>query len=134
MKNKGVVKLNMSDISGYIYLLCTILFTVYSQLVIRWRVGEADALPESAFDKIEFVFRLLLQPWVVTAIFATLLAGVSWMLTMTKLELSYAYPFVSLTFLIMTAAGVLLFGEVLSPSKVVGTILVMVGLIVVANG
>jgi multidrug transporter EmrE-like cation transporter len=109
-------------------------FSVYSQLIIRRQVGRAGALPEGAEGKALFILHLLLNPWVMTAIAATLLSGISWMLAMTKFEISYAYPWVSLNFALMLMFGVLLFGESLSLSKILGTLMIMGGIAIVARG
>jgi multidrug transporter EmrE-like cation transporter len=120
--------------SDHLYILSTILFTVYSQLVLRWQVGSAGQVPADAMGKVGFIASLLMNPWVITGIVATFLAGVSWMLTMTRFEIGYAYPFVSLNYVIVLAASVLLFHESLSATKVVGTILVVTGIVVISRG
>ncbi len=109
-------------------------FGVYSQLIMRWQVSLAGPLPAGGTDKIFFILRLLGNPWVLSGIFATFLAGVSWMLAMTKFEISYAFPWASLNFVLILLFSVLLFGESVTAPKVIGTILVMAGIGVLAKG
>ena len=40
---------------SYVYVLCTVLLTVYGQIVIKWQVLAAGALPDEAAQKIEFL-------------------------------------------------------------------------------
>jgi hypothetical protein len=61
---------------SYFYVACTILLTVYSQLVIKWQVIGAGAFPADAADKLWFLTRLLVNPWVLSAL-AALLVTVS---------------------------------------------------------
>src|SRR4051794_31687322 len=82
----------MAKALDHVYIASTILFTVYSQLVMRWQVGLVGPLPPDVPGKIGFVVHLLLNPWVLSGVAATFLAGVSWMMTMTKFQLSYAFP------------------------------------------
>lgn len=56
------------------------------------------------------------------------------MLTMTKFELSYAYPFISLNFVLVLMASVLFFNEDISPKKILGTIIIMIGLMIISKG
>jgi multidrug transporter EmrE-like cation transporter len=70
----------------------------------------------------------------VSALAASFGAGISWMMAMTKFEISYAYPFIGLNFILVTLSGVLLFGESLTLSKVFGTLLIVTGIVVVARG
>lgn len=101
---------------------------------MRWQVNLAGPLPADMPGKICYIFSVLLSPWVLSGIFATFLAGVSWMLAMTKFEISYAYPFVSLNYILVLAASFLFFNEALSASKLIGSALVIIGIIVVAKG
>lgn len=121
-------------ITQHLYIILTIFFTVYSQLVMKWRVDLAGDLPQTLEQKVGFVLNLILSPWVVTALLATFLAGVSWMLAMTKFELSYAFPFVSLNYVFIMIASSLLFFESVSPLKIIGTLIIMLGLVLVAKG
>lgn len=52
---------------------------------------------------------------------------------MTRLKLSEAYPFMSLAFVIVMFLSHPLFGEALSTNKVLGTIIVVVGLTVISR-
>lgn len=124
----------MTRLIEHSFIISTILFTVYSQLIMRWQVSAAGPLPADLSDKFAYVVALLLNPWVVSGIVATFLAGVSWMLAMTKFEISYAYPFVSLNYILVLAAGFLLFQEAMSITKLAGSALVILGIIVIARG
>jgi multidrug transporter EmrE-like cation transporter len=114
------------------YLMLYIVFTVASQLIMRWRVGGAGALGPDA-DRLGFVLNLLTMPWVWVAFASTFFAGVMWMLTLGRLDLTYAFPFTGITFLIILFAGAFVFGEPVSVGRVFGTLLVVAGLIVVVR-
>lgn len=117
----------------HVYILATVLFAVYSQLVMRWQVSTAGPLPPELAGKAGFIAALLLNPWVLSGLAATFLSGVAWMMAMTKFEISYAYPFIGLNFILVPAAGVLLFGEGMNAAKLGGTALVVLGIIVIAR-
>lgn len=122
----------MSWLARHGYLLAYIVFTVSSQLIVRWCVGGAGSLAPGA-DRIGFVLGLLLTPWIWVAFACTFLAGVAWMLTLSRLDLTYAFPFTGVTFLIILFAGAFVFGEHLSLGRIAGTLLVVAGLIVVVR-
>jgi drug/metabolite transporter (DMT)-like permease len=124
----------LKTLNEHVFIFATIGFTVYSQLIMRWRVDEAGPLPFSLPDQVGYVSRLLMNAWVMSGIIATFLAGISWMLAMTKFEISYAYPFVSLTYVLVMAASFFLFGESMSLTKVAGTIVVVAGITLIAQG
>lgn len=124
----------MTKILDHAYIFATILLTVYSQLVMRWQVSVAGDVPVELSGKVRFVAALLLNPWVVSGLVATFLSGVSWMLAMTRFEIGYAYPFVSLNYVLVIAASFLIFHESLSVEKIVGTAFIVIGVIVVSRG
>ena len=62
---------------SYVYVLCTVLLTVYGQIVIKWQVLAAGALPDEATQKIEFLARLMLNPWILSGLAAALAGQIS---------------------------------------------------------
>lgn len=123
----------MARVIDHLYIIAMLAFTMYSQLIIRWQVGLAGPLPPDLAGKAWFVLHLLLSPWVMTALAAAFLSGIAWMMAMTKFEVSYAYPWVSLEFILMLVCGVLLFGESFSTGKLIGNLLIMVGIVIIAR-
>jgi multidrug transporter EmrE-like cation transporter len=58
----------------------------------------------------------------------------SWMAALTRFQLSYAYPFVSITFAAMLLLSAALFGEAITPAKATGIALIMLGVAIGARG
>ncbi|NRR29103.1 EamA family transporter [Oxalobacteraceae bacterium] len=124
----------MLNYLNYLYIALTIALTVYGQVVLKMQVGAAGPLPAAGPDKLLFVLRLLLNPWVISAFAAAFLASVSWMGAMSKFQLSHAYPFMSLNFVIVMLLGSWLFNEPLSPMRLAGVALICLGTLVAAQG
>ena len=119
---------------SYIYVFFTIILTVYGQLVIKWQVVNAGSFPDDLVAKLLFLMRLFLSPWVLSAFFAAFLASLTWMAAMTKLELSHAYPFVALSFVLVMVLSGVFFDEAITSLKIVGLSLVVLGIIVGSQG
>lgn len=119
---------------SYVYVLLTILLTVYGQVVIKWQVAQAGPLPAGAMGKVQFLSRLLLNPWVVSALAAALLAALSWMAALTKLDLGFAYPFMSLAFVLVLVLSSVVLHETVTPGRMIGMALIVAGLIVASRG
>jgi len=119
---------------SYAYVFLTIFLTVYGQVVIKWQVVAAGAFPTDPSGKMLFLGRLLLNPWVISALAAALLAAVSWMAAMTKLELSHAYPFMSLAFVLVLLCSAWLLNEPITWPKIAGVVLICGGIIVGSQG
>lgn len=119
---------------GYFYVIATVLLTVYGQLVIKWQVSQAGAMPEATPDKLLFLARLLLNPWILTGLAAAFVAAMFWMAAMTKLPLSHAYPFMSLAFVLVMVGSAAFFGEPITLLKATGLALVIAGIAVGSQG
>jgi len=119
---------------SYLYIALTIALTVFGQIAIKMQVLQAGAMPVDGHEKLMFLVRLLLNPWIIAAFGAAFLASISWMGAMTKFPLSYAYPFMSLNFVIVLLLGAWLFQEPLSLTKIVGVALICAGTVIAAQG
>jgi len=115
-------------------VFCSVVLTSYAQLIVKWRVSRAGALPVDFTRKAIFLTGLLFDPWVLTGLFGALLAGVSWMAAMTRLELSFAYPFISVSFVLVFIFSALLFHETITTPKILGMLLIIAGIIVIGRG
>lgn len=119
---------------AYIYILFTIILTVYGQIVIKWQVNSAGAFPGVTVDKILFILRLLLNPWVISSFLGAFLASLTWMAALTKFPLSFAYPFMSLSFVLVMVLSCIFFYEPITIPKAVGMGLIVVGIIIGSQG
>lgn len=68
----------------YLYIFATIGFTVYGQLILKWRISQFGALPEQAINKLKFLILLLFDPFIFSGFLAGFLASLAWMAAMTK--------------------------------------------------
>jgi multidrug transporter EmrE-like cation transporter len=119
---------------SYFYIFMTVFFTVYGQFVIKWQVSQVSALPLSLFSKFIFFFQLITNPWIFSGLFAAFLGSLTWMAALTKLPLGYAYPFTSLSFVIVVLFSGIFFNEVVTPLKLIGVALVILGVAVGSQG
>jgi multidrug transporter EmrE-like cation transporter len=119
---------------SYLYVTLTVLLTVYGQIVIKWQVMQAGQFPTGGYGRIHFLWTLLLNPWVITALVGAILAALSWMVAMTKLQLSHAYPFVSSSFALVLLLSWALLDEPLTWQKLAGVVLITCGVIISSQG
>ena len=104
---------------------------------IKWRISGRFAglkVPDGLCPKIVTLFTVLFDPFVFTGLVATFVSGLCWMATMSKLDISYAYPFTSLGFALVVLLSWILFGEPLNAWKIGGVVLIMTGIAVASQG
>lgn len=118
---------------GYFYIFGTIFFTVYGQLILKWRINTVGSLPNDFLEKILFLIKLLFDPFVFSGFIAAFIASFFWMATMTKFELSYAYPFMSGAFVLVFVLSVIFFHESITLGKIFGLVLIVLGILVTSR-
>lgn len=115
---------------NYLFIMGTILFTVYGQIVLKWRMLKYGTLPKDFQNRLLFVFNLFLDPYILSVFLSAFLAYLCWMVAMTKFELSFAYPFMSLSFILVLISSTVFFSEPITIGKVLGLLFIIIGLIV----
>ncbi|KGY11320.1 hypothetical protein NM22_15775 [Vibrio tubiashii] len=122
--------------SNYFYLVMTVLLTVSSQLIIKWKMSTLyHDVPIAWTEKACFLLRVLSDPYIILSVFLVLFSGLSWMIAMTKFDLSSAYPIIVVGLMMVTSiASVLLFKESINIYKVVGIIVSLFGIFILQMG
>jgi multidrug transporter EmrE-like cation transporter len=115
---------------SFLYIALTIAFTVYGQLIIKWQVSRAGAMPVDPNGKLGFMMGLLVNPWILSGLAAAFLASFCWMAALTKFPLNVAYPFTALTFVAVLLASGWLFYEPITLSKWIGMGLLVLGVVI----
>jgi multidrug transporter EmrE-like cation transporter len=125
----------MQFILSHFYLLLAISFSVVSQLIIKWQMSAFSFNDyETWQDKFALAFSMLLNPYIMISLVLTLLAGVTWMIAMTKFEISYAYPFTLLSLILVTIFSVVFFGESINTYKIIGIAVIVLGIVLISKG
>ena len=70
--------------------------------------------------------------WAGLAIFAV--SAVLWLFALSRADLSFAYPFAALGYVIIVIASIVFLGEHVQPVTWVGVVLIVIGIFVIAQG
>lgn len=113
---------------GYLWIALTIALTVYGQLILKWRLGVLGAMPTDMRGAVIYLLGALLDLYVLSSFGAAFLGGLTWMAALTRFDISYAYPFMALSFVLVLIFGWMLLGEPLTAAKVVGMAFIILGI------
>lgn len=116
--------------NAYLYIALTVLFTVYGQIVIKYRIMRHAAAGASADQTLSYMAALLLDPYIISGLAAAFLAACTWMLAVNRMPLSKAYPFVALGFVLVPIASSIFLGETLGVRTLAGAAIIVVGIAV----
>jgi undecaprenyl phosphate-alpha-L-ara4N flippase subunit ArnF len=112
---------------AYLQVFITLFLTIYGQIIIKSRINIYGALPLQFKEKIIFLLRLFIDPYIFSGFLSAIFASLFWMSAMTKLPITRAYPIMSLAPTLVLIFGVLYLGETVTLGKIAGTILIIGG-------
>lgn len=119
---------------GYVFICLTILFTVYGQLILKHELNSVDNIP-TGLSLAPFLVKFVVShPLVISGLLSGLLAAFAWMAALSRFELSFAYPFMSVQFVVVMVVSFYLFDEEINAHKIMGLLLICAGVFTVSRG
>ena len=82
---------------------------------------------------LDYIWTMAKNFWVITVALAAAFSGVAWSVALKNFDISYAYPFVSLSFLFVTLAGVIFLKEDFSWMAFCGLLFIIIGVSLTAR-
>ena len=107
-----------------------IIFAAFGQ--VSWKLGMNQAGQLAALN-LATLSTVLLNPYVLLGFVMYALSTIFWLIALSKKELSFVYPFISLTYIIVLVLSSLVLKESMGVSKLVGTLIIIIGLIIIAR-
>lgn len=117
-------------------MICILLSTacgVTGQLVLKKGMTAIGVLTPSAGAVPSIVWRLATSPLVLAGLTCYALGSFFWLIALSRVELSFAYPFLSLGFILVFVASWFFFGEAITIPRLAGMISICVGLLFIAR-
>ncbi|MGI6776624.1 MAG: SMR family transporter [Acetivibrionales bacterium] len=116
---------------AYVMVILSILTSALGQVTLKWGTLSVDKSPSDS------IFRTMLKYFTnIHIICGIALYGLSmtiWILAISKIQLSVAYPMVAFGYIIVTALSYFMFHEPLSKMKVAGLATIVLGVIMIAR-
>lgn len=94
-------------------------------------LGE-QKLSTDFFNMLKSIVRIVFSPVVFSGLILYAVSTLLWLFALSRTTLNYAYPYTALTFILVMASSWLIFSEALPSNRIVGGIVVCVGIIICA--
>lgn len=114
-----------------------ILFTVgtnfLSQILLKkgmTSLERFDLTPSAIFSS---VFAIVFNPWVFFGLLMMVISMGAHLVVLSRVEISFAYPFLGLSFVLITLYGHLALGETVNIWRIAGVVLICTGVALVAR-
>lgn len=124
----------MPDMHAFLALFGTLILTVFGQLLLKWRMSFFSIQETDGFlHTLRWLFLHVIDPFVLASLFFAFAAALSWMYVIMRMPLSYAYPFMSLSFVLVAFGSAWLFHEQLTSEKLIGLFFIVIGVIIISG-
>ena len=119
----------------YITLVFTIASNVVGQILIKKGMLNAGKVPENSKAILIFLLKVMFQsPYILIGLILAVLSMLSWMATVSKLPLGFAYSFISLGFPLVQVCSIIFFGETVSLVRWAGLAVLVFGMYLIGKG
>jgi len=115
------------------YIMISVLGGAVGQILLKKGMGGMGPLTLSLGKLGELLWRMGTNPYVIAGLAIYVTGTVFWLVALSRVDLSYAYPFASLSYVVMLVAAWLLFKEDLSLLRLAGTGVVILGVLLIAR-
>lgn len=115
------------------FILFTVMTNAVAQLMLKQGMTN---LPAAVTAQDNIILKLLLivfQPWVFFGLAMFVVSTVSHMYVLSKVDISFAFPFLSLAYVAVAVLAWQLFGEELGAFKIAGIAFICVGTVLIAQ-
>lgn len=113
-------------------ILLSVIMSTGAQLVLKFGANKINSELQDASGLWTIALTVLNMP-ILVGLCIYVISAATWIWVLTKVDISVAYPFISLGFVMTLVFGALVFDEGLSASKIIGTVLIIAGCIFIAR-
>jgi drug/metabolite transporter (DMT)-like permease len=115
------------------FILFTVLTNAAAQVLLKQGMISLGPLSFSAETAIARIFQIVFNPWVFAGLTMFVVSMASHLFVLSKVDLSFAYPFLSLAYVIVAVIAWLLFKEDLGAYKMAGIAFICLGTVLIAQ-
>jgi drug/metabolite transporter (DMT)-like permease len=116
-----------------VYILVSVIGGAVGQLLLKHGMNSMGPLTLSISQLFSILFKLGTNIFVIVGLGIYVASTVFWLTALSRVELSFAYPFASLSYIIMVIASWQLFNENLTPLRLLGTLVIACGVFLVSR-
>ena len=120
-------------LSTALFLLAGVLLNAGAQLLLKAGVGAVGPIHFDASAAWSTVGRVLVQGPVLAGLACYVVSVGLWLVALSRVEVSVAYPMLSLGYVVNALAAWWLFGEALGPARFAGIALILLGVFLIAR-
>lgn len=118
----------------YIPLIIFVVITnALSQTLLKQGMVKIGAFDLSGSNAMTMVTRIVLDPWVIGGLLVMAVSMAAHLYVLSRVPLTFAFPFIALSYVVVLAIGYFLFRESLNINHFIGTALIIAGIVFIGR-
>lgn len=119
--------------ASFALILVGVLLNAAAQLLLKAGTNAVGSFAYSADNLFPVGWKLATQPFIAAGLACYVVSVVVWILALSRTEVSVAYPMLSIGYVLNALAAWYLFGEAVTPQRLAGIGIIILGVFVVAR-
>lgn len=116
------------------FILFTVMTNAAAQLMLKHGMTQLGPLSFANTNPIMKILEIVFSPWVFAGLLMFVVSMASHLFVLSKVELSFAYPFLSLAYVAVAVFAYFIFHEDMNAYRIAGIALICAGTVVIAQG
>ncbi|MDO9417102.1 transporter [Pararhizobium sp.] len=116
-----------------IFILFTVATNAAAQIMLKQGMMSLGPLSFTADTMISRIFQIIFNPWVFAGLATFVISMASHLYVLSKVELSFAYPFLSLAYVAVAVVAYFVFREDLNAWRIAGIAFICIGTVLIAQ-
>ena len=118
---------------SFALVLLGVLLNAAAQLLLKAGTNTIGHFEFSGANLVPIGWKVATQPYILGGLMCYAISVVVWIMALSRVEVSIAYPMLSIGYVVNAIAAYLLFGEAVGMQRLVGIGIIVVGVYVVAR-
>ena len=118
---------------SFALVLCGVLLNAAAQLLLKAGTNAIGQFEFTAANALPIGLKVAAQPFVLAGLACYGISVVVWIMALSRVEVSVAYPMLSIGYVVNAVAAYFLFGEAVGVQRLIGIGIIVVGVYVVAR-
>ena len=118
---------------SFFLVLCGVLLNAAAQLLLKAGTNAIGAFDFSVRELGAVAPRVALEPHILGGLFCYVVSVVVWIMALSRVEVSVAYPMLAIGYVVNAIAAWYLFGEAVTGTRLAGIAFIIVGVVIVAR-
>ncbi|MBL8539923.1 MAG: EamA family transporter [Betaproteobacteria bacterium] len=118
---------------AFVLVMTGVLLNAAAQLLLKAGTNSVGAFDFSLANAVPVGWQLATEPHIVGGLACYVVSVVVWIMALSRVEVSIAYPMLSVGYVVNALAAWYLFGEAVTPTRLAGIAIIIVGVFVVAR-